>query len=158
MFYHRSHLILNFCRAALLGSPAHPRPAHLPSLTSKQKEALDVFEAVARSVELKIQTRKGDLHFINNLAVLHRRDEFVDDVDELGGLEADTEGVGVNKGGDKKKKRHLVRMRIRNEKMGWELPRELHEEWDKVFAEEGERVWHLEPMPDGFFPLRKYPL
>jgi len=116
-----------------------------------------VFEAVARSVELKIQTRKGDLHLINNLAVLHRRDEFVDDVDELGSLEAYSEGVGVNKGVDMKK-RHLVRMRIRNEKMGWELPRELQEEWDKVFAEEGERAWHLEPMPDGFFPLRKYPL
>jgi Taurine catabolism dioxygenase TauD, TfdA family len=102
-----------------------------------------VFESVARRVELKIKTRPGDLHFVNNLAVLHRRDEFVDD-----------EGTSWGK----KKKRHLVRMRIRNQKMGWELPRELEGEWNKAFAEEGERVWHLEPMPEGFFPLRKYPL
>jgi hypothetical protein len=145
LFYHRSHLLINFSRPALLGSPAHPRPPHLPTLTNKQREALDVFEAVARAVELKIKTRKGDLHFINNLAVLHRRDEFVDDEVEDGGQVP------------KARKRHLVRMRIRNREMGWDLPSELQADWDKVFAEEGERVWHVEPMPEGFFPLRINP-
>lgn len=109
-------------------------------------------------MELKIKTRKGDLHFINNLAVLHRRDEFVDDDDDddegITNGERDVE-VGEKKN---KKKRHLVRMRIRSQEMGWELPKELQGEWDKVFGEEGERVWHLEPMPEGFFPLRMYPL
>jgi hypothetical protein len=99
-------------------------------------------------VELKIATRPGDLHFVNNLAVLHRRDEFVDEVD----------GPAIGQGEGRKKKRHLVRMRIRNQNMGWDLPKELEGEWAKVFGPEGERVWHLEPMPEGFFPLRKYPL
>lgn len=97
-------------------------------------------------MELKITTRKGDMHFVNNLAVLHRRDEFADD-------EGDEVADGANK-----KKRHLVRMRIRNQEMGWQLPGELQGEWDAVFGGEEERVWHLEPMPEGFFPLRKYPL
>jgi hypothetical protein len=120
---------------------------------------------VARSVELKIKTCKGDLHFVNNLVVLHRRDEFVDDDEGSSQGEGSTkvgcEGEGEEKSDNKvegKKKRHLVRMRIRNPEMAWDLPQELSGEWEKVFAEEGERVWHLEPMPEGFFPLRKYPL
>lgn len=80
------------------------------------------------------------MHFVNNLAVLHRRDAF------------EIEGG---------KKRHLVRMWIRSEKLAWELPRVLREEcgWDEAFGEEGEgreEVWHVEPMPHSFFPLRKY--
>ena len=152
LFYHASHLIINYCPAALLGSAAQPRPSHLPSLTPQQREALEVVEAIARATELKITTRPGDLHFINNLAVLHRRDEFVDDEanDEAN---ADATGVAKTKG---KNKRHLVRMRIRNQELGSDLPDCLKGSWEEVFGEEGERVWHLEPMPEGFFPLRKY--
>jgi hypothetical protein len=65
-------------------------------------------------------------------------------------------GEGKNK---KVKKRHLVRMRIRNEEMGWQLPDELKGAWEEAFGGHGvEPVWHLEPMPEGYFPLRKYPL
>jgi hypothetical protein len=102
-------------------------------------------------VELKIATRRGDLHFVNNLAVLHRRDDFVDDDNDEGTRDGEIAGDGM------KKKRHLVRMRIRNEEMGWDLPRELEGEWKKAFGDEGERFWHLEPMPEGFFPLRFNP-
>ncbi len=109
---------------------------------------------MARGVELKIATQPGDLHFVNNLAVLHRRDEFVDEGDGRDGLEVDGD---AGRGDGRKKKRHLVRMRIRNEKMGWDLPRELQGEWKKAFGDEGERVWHLEPMPEAFFPLRTQP-
>jgi len=128
---------------------------------------------------LKIKTRPGDLHFVNNLAVLHRRDEFIDWDDEDddavedkdnkndskpnkdGGIVRGYNDGGHNHGGynsgNGKKKRHLVRMRIRNAKLGWQLPAELQGEWEKVFGVEGERVWHLEPMPEGFFPLRMNP-
>jgi hypothetical protein len=121
---------------------------------------------------LKIKTRPGDLHFVNNLAVLHRRDEFVDwddgdeaaeDKDNKNDYKTNKEGIvgGYNDGGSNgdgtKKKRHLVRMRIRNAKLGWQLPAELQGEWGKAFGVEGERVWHLEPMPEGFFPLRMNP-
>lgn len=65
------------------------------------------------------------------------------------------EGTGVGK---KMKKRHLLRMRIRNQSLGWELPDALKEGWEEAFSDDGDMVWHLEPMPEGFFPLRKYPL
>lgn len=130
---------MNFGRAALLGSAMHPRPTRLPSLTARQVEALDAMEAIAKATQLEIQTQAGDMHFINNLAVLHRREGFVN-------------GESITD------KRHLVRMRLRDPELGWVIPDALKREWDDAFGKEDcDRVWHLEPMPDAFFPLRKFP-
>lgn len=138
LFWHEGRLIINFGRAPLTGSEAHPRPDGLPALTLKQKEALDALERIFRATELQIQTQAGDMHFINNLAVVHRRDGFVNH-DESG------------------QQRHLVRMRVRDSTMGWSIPPELGDEWSRAFGSKGSKVWHLEPMPDGYFPLRSQP-
>jgi hypothetical protein len=130
---------MNFGRAALLGSAIHPRAARLPSLTARQIEALDAIEAAAQATQLEIQTRAGDMHFINNLAVLHRREGFVN-------------------GDSAMERRHLVRMRLRDSRRGWKIPESLKNEWYDAFEKpDADKVWHLEPMPDAFFPLRKYP-
>ena len=131
-------VVCNFGRTPLLGNAIHPRPAHLPTVSAKQVEALDAVEAIARATELHIPTQAGDMHFINNLAVLHRRESFQD-------------------GAAPVEKRHLVRMRLRSTQFSWALPRELAAAWDADFDEERRRVWHIEPMPEAFFPLRKYP-
>lgn len=130
---------MNFGRAALLGSAFHPRPARLPTLNARQIEALNAVEAVAQATQLEIQTQAGDMHFINNLAILHRREGFAD-------------------GESSMEKRHLVRMRLRDSQRGWATPEPLRREWYEAFErEDSNKVWHLEPMPDAFFPLRKYP-
>ncbi|KAL2023445.1 hypothetical protein VTK56DRAFT_2441 [Thermocarpiscus australiensis] len=138
IFYQDSKLIMNFGRAALLGSDAHPRPEHLPSLTRRQMEALDAIEAIAQATQLEIETQAGDMHFINNLAILHRREGFVN-------------------GESPAEKRHLVRMRLRSAEQGWPIPPELEREWHDAFGMQGDRHWHLEPMPLFFFPLRRQP-
>ena len=129
---------MNFGRTPLLGNSIHPRPKNLPSVSAHQIEALDAIEAIARATQLEITTQAGDMHFINNLVVLHRRESFQD-------------------GAAAVEKRHLVRMRLRSSKLGWELPQELRSDWELDFDEEHRRVWHIEPMPEAFFPLRKYP-
>lgn len=129
---------MNFGRTALLGNEAHPRPRHLPSLSRRQVEALDAIEAIAQATQMEIQTQAGDMHFINNLAILHRREGFVN-------------------GASPTEKRHLVRMRLRSAQHGWPIPRELEREWDEAFREQGARHWHLEPMPPFFFPMRRQP-
>ncbi len=138
LFYEDSKVIMNFGRAPLLGNAAHPRPERLPALTARQVEALDAVEAIARATELQIQTQPGDLHFINNLAVFHRRDGFVD-------------------GQAAAEKRHLVRTRLRSSKHGWSIPESLKPEWFGAFEKQGSQQWHIEPMPSFFFPLRKNP-
>ncbi|TEA13953.1 Taurine hydroxylase-like protein SAT17 [Colletotrichum sidae] len=138
LFHHDGKIIINFGRTPLMGNATHPRPAHFPSLSARQIEALDAVEAIAKATQMEIQTRAGDVHFINNLAILHRREGFVN---------------GQSAG----EKRHLVRMRVRNDRLGWSIPEELRREWYDAFEKPADHVWHLEPMPDAFFPLRKYP-
>ncbi|KAK0631853.1 hypothetical protein B0T14DRAFT_13483 [Immersiella caudata] len=138
IFYQNSRLIMNFGRAALLGNDAHPRPSHLPTLNYRQIEALDAIETIARATELEIQTQAGDMHFINNLAILHRREGFVN-------------------GDSPSEKRHLVRMRLRSSELGWTIPDALRRSWDEAFNRNGSKHWHLEPMPSFFFPLRRHP-
>ncbi|OTB14007.1 hypothetical protein K445DRAFT_319544 [Daldinia sp. EC12] len=137
LFHHDSKLVMNFGRTPLLGNAIHPRPEHLPKLNERQREALDVVEAIAQAVQLEIKTQAGDMHFINNLAVLHRREGFVD-------------------GESPQSKRHLVRMRLRSSQLGWDIPDELKREWHDAFDADTCQTWHLEPMPGDVFPLRKY--
>lgn len=137
LFHHNSRLVMNFGRTPLLGNAIHPRPENLPKLNDRQREALDVVEAIAQAVQLEIKTQAGDMHFINNLAVLHRREGFVD-------------------GDSPQRKRHLVRMRLRSSQQGWDIPDELKREWHDAFDADTYQTWHLEPMPGDVFPLRKY--
>ncbi|KAI1142702.1 Clavaminate synthase-like protein [Hypoxylon sp. FL0543] len=137
LYYHDSRLVMNFGRTPLLGNAVHPRPEHLPKLNDRQREALDVVEAVAQAVQLEIKTQAGDMHFINNLAILHRREGFVD-------------------GESAQHKRHLVRMRLRSSRLGWDIPDDLKQEWHNAFDADTYQTWHLEPMPGDVFPLRKY--
>ncbi|KAI1431144.1 hypothetical protein GGR50DRAFT_681073 [Xylaria sp. CBS 124048] len=137
MFYHDSKLIMNFGRTPLLGSATHPRPEHLPQPNERQREALDLVEAIARALQMEIKTRSGDMHFINNFTILHRREGFVN-------------------GASPDEKRHLVRMRLRDSRIGWSIPDPLRQEWTDAFGRTGPKTWHLEPMPGDAFPLRKY--
>lgn len=138
LFYHDGRLIINFGRAALMGSKSHARAEGLPKLTPTQIEAIDMVEKIAKRAQLEIITQAGDLHFINNLVVLHRRQAFVD-------------------GDCRQQRRHLVRLRLRDDEMGWSIPPQLEPEWSRAFGPGRKKVWHPEPMPDGFFPLRSQP-
>ena len=136
IFCENGRLITNFGRAPLVGSVAHPRPACLPKVNKSQVEALDHIQAIAEKNRLEMQTMAGDMHFINNLAVLHRRDGFVND-----GLE----------------KRHLIRTWSRDAENGWKIPENLQPEYFDAYDRKMPTVCHLEPMPEGWFPLRLYP-
>ncbi|RCI14707.1 hypothetical protein L249_6868 [Ophiocordyceps polyrhachis-furcata BCC 54312] len=137
IFYHDGRLITSFGRAALQGSASHPRPDRLPGLTRLQIEALDMVEETAKATQLEMATQPGDIHFINNLALLHRREAFVD---------------------GQSQRRHLVRTILRDESLGWDIPRDLRREWYRAFeAEKPRREWHPDIMPNGFFPLRSHP-
>jgi hypothetical protein len=84
-------------------------------------------------------TQPGDIHVINNLAILHRREGFVD-------------------GTTSQEWRHLVRTILRDEQLGWSIPVDLQGAWFMAFDPiETKRAWHIEPMPAGYFPLRAQP-
>jgi hypothetical protein len=104
----------------------------------KQLKGLEDIELTTRKVQLEIESKPGDIHFINNLFILHKRDGF-----------SDGDGVG--------EKRHLVRERHRDDDLDWSLPESLRKERADAFGIGSDRLWHIDPMPEGYFSLRSYP-
>lgn len=129
LLYHTDgKLIFNFSRRLLVGcNPQTPRTKGIPGLTEAQAEALDMVHYVATRVELRTRMVKGDMRFVNNMALIHRREAFEDDASS----------------GDE---RHLIRLWLNSEERCWALPRPLRVAWARIFHDEerGEN-WDLAP-------------
>ncbi|EEY15110.1 taurine catabolism dioxygenase TauD [Verticillium alfalfae VaMs.102] len=131
LFYHHGKLIISFSRRLLVGhEPFDARTPGIPGLTEAQAEALDAVHIIARKHEMKPRMERGDLRFINNMSILHRREAF--------------ENTATAS-------RHLVRIWLNNEMMCWKLPRSLRLAWARVFEDdEREEHWDIvPPMKDG---------
>jgi hypothetical protein len=118
---------MNFVRYLLVGLPNIARSAHLAPCTPKQIEALDAVEALAQKYQLILDMQPGDLTFVNNWAILHSRDAFLDDENHI---------------------RYLVRLWLKNEELAWKLPEVLDEGNQTVYYDEDlPEKWNIVPQP-----------
>jgi hypothetical protein len=117
---------MSFSRRLLVGhAPKEIRTAGIPGLTEAQAEAIDAVHFIARKHEFKPAMARGDLRFINNMGVLHRREAFTN-----------ADGAA----------RHLVRVWLNNPARCWPLPRDLRIAWARIFEDtDREEHWDLEP-------------
>jgi hypothetical protein len=127
---------MNFQPDSLFENKRYPRTLHFPSCTASQIEALEMIQTIAEAHSYRFTTQTGDFHFVNNLAILHRREKF-----------------SISKSN----RRHLARMWLRNDELGWDIPDDLTALWATIFEGDAERAWNIDAMPDSFFPLKKYP-
>lgn len=126
MYCQDGKIITNFSRRLLVGHPPEdPRTPGIPCLNEAQAEAIDAVHFTARKHEIKLGMEKGDVRFINNMAVLHRREAFEDAPDA---------------------ERHLVRLWLNNEEKCWKLPMPLRLAWARVFDDPDRKAyWDMEP-------------
>lgn len=103
----------------------------IPSLTKEQEEALAILQTAARKHQLRLETQPGDLIFINNLGLLHARESYED-------------GTSSS--------RHLVRLWLRNTRLGWAIPPSMKMPWDAAFGDGSRKVpnryYPIVPMPE----------
>lgn len=115
----------------------HPSsgPTDIPSLTPLQRSALERISKAAYRTELRLRLDTGDILFFNNWALLHRRDSYTDGEDTS---------------------RHMVRLWLRNSKLGWSVPDSLLPPWFAAYGDNGirNRLYPLMPMPD--YKVPKY--
>lgn len=128
LFKQHKKIILNFSRRVLTGSLMRPRSKEIPPLTEAQAEALDAVHFCALKHSIKLQLQRGDMCFVNNLAILHSRYAFQD---------------------DEKNARHAMRLWLHNPDRAWSIPEGLRLEWDRTFApqEEVEITDHIDIDP-----------
>jgi hypothetical protein len=122
-------LIIQYARRTFTGFQGLPRSPHIPPITEAQAEALDTLHFLAEKYAVKLDFQKGDVQFANNLSIFHARQGFTDE------------------GGEEGKKRHLVRLWLRDEELRWDIPQELQGRFDKVYkgVSEEESIFPLEP-------------
>ncbi|SPO06500.1 probable TfdA family oxidoreductase [Cephalotrichum gorgonifer] len=120
-------ILLQYARRSLVGFGALPRSEKTPPLTEAQAEALDALHFLGEKFCVSTGFEKGDIQYVNNLAVFHARDGFRD---------------------SEEKKRHLVRLWLRDPENAWETPEKHLDRWAWIY--EGS-------TPDSqVFPLEAY--
>jgi len=90
----------------------------IPALESRQVEALDVLSGLASRVRVSLDSKPGDMIFINNWGMLHARDPYIDPTD------------GPS--------RHLVRLWLRNSRLGWPVPEAMRLPWESAYGIDGD--------------------
>lgn len=123
-------IIIQYARRGFTGFLHLPRTPDIPPITEAQAEALDALHFLAEKHALTLDFQKGDVQFVNNLAVFQARDGFVDTEEQ---------------------QRHLLRLWLRNEEFAWETPERLGTKWAGLYAgvTEEEQVFTLVPAIRG---------
>lgn len=115
------------------GSPA---AFGIPELTFAQRNALRTLRDAATSLEERVPIQTGDMLFINNWALIHRREAYQD-------------GAATT--------RHLVRLWLRNSELGWKVPESMSIPWMAAYDETAwyaEPKYIIEPLPE--YEMVKY--
>lgn len=124
---HEGRLLVGF-DPSRLGPHPTCTDGDVPPLPAAQRHALDRVSTLAKHFELCLHLEAGDLMFLNNWAMLYRRDSYQDGQDTS---------------------RHMVRMWLRNTKLGWSIPTQMLPPWLAVYGQKSKskaRIYPLHPM------------
>jgi len=106
-------VLLRFSRYPITGWQRKRNPA-LPAPTQAQLEAIDAVQFTAAANSVPLPMGKGDIVFVNDMAILHAREAF-------------SEG-GVYM------KRHLLKMFFRDPVQNWQVPVSAEAGWKKMYG------------------------
>ncbi|KAK8088808.1 TfdA family taurine catabolism dioxygenase TauD [Apiospora hydei] len=105
-------IALQYARRYFVGFGALPRSPDIPPISEAQAEALDTLHFLGDKFCVNTDFQKGDMQYVNNLAVFHARDAFTDSPE---------------------KKRHLLRLWLRDPENAWETPEVLRPRWAQLY-------------------------
>lgn len=113
-------------RAAALGRRLVP----IPPLTSEQRHAIQSVQESAQRHQLCLENQPGDMVYLNSWNTLHAREAYQD---------------------GETWSRHLIRLWLHNESLGWSIPPSMKMPWDSAFGAKAKEVinrnYPLAPMP-----------
>lgn len=71
-------MTLQYARRYFVGFGALPRSPHIPPISEAQAEALDTLHFLGEKFCLNTNFQKGDMQYVNNVALFHARDGYTD--------------------------------------------------------------------------------
>lgn len=115
---------LRFNRYGMTGWQRRRDPG-LPAPTRRQAEAMDAVQFVAAADCVRLALRAGDVLFVNDAAVMHGREAF-------------DEGAGGQEGGEEgerpPRRRHLLKMLLRDPAQDWPVPASARADWLRMYG------------------------
>jgi hypothetical protein len=106
-------VLFRFSRYPITGFQ-RTRSPEVPAPTQAQLEAADAIQFTAMKNGITLPVVKGDMLFVNDMALFHAREGFDDD------------GVPL--------KRHLVKMYFRDPDQGWNISPSIEKEWRTTYG------------------------
>ncbi|CCT74741.1 uncharacterized protein FFUJ_10807 [Fusarium fujikuroi IMI 58289] len=123
-------VLFRYSRYPILGWQ-RKRNSELPAPSQKQMRALDAVQFIAQKNAMSLPIARGDMIFINDLAVFHARGKFKD--------------------GDASMKRHLLKMYLRDPEQGWTVPQSLQETFGARYTRKpgdlSPEIWDIDHEP-----------
>lgn len=71
-------VLLQYARRYYVGFGDLPRSSHLPPISEAQAEALDALHFLGERFSVSTNFKKGDMQYVNNVAIFHARDGYTD--------------------------------------------------------------------------------
>jgi hypothetical protein len=96
------------------GFAAAKRDAALPAITPAQLEAIDAVHFMSAQNAVPLPLGKGDIAFINDMAILHAREAFDEGGSHL--------------------QRHLLKLYLRDPEQNWPVPSTELQQWNKIYG------------------------
>ncbi|KAF3917104.1 hypothetical protein ABW20_dc0104721 [Dactylellina cionopaga] len=128
ILHHNGRIFFSYTRKSFIEIDDNSGDRSL-TLTPEQIHALDTVQGIAEKNQLSLPTLLGDMIFVNNFAMLHSRERFEDNV-EAGQV------------------RHLIRMWLKNESLGWDMPEDVKKGNLSVFTSDPElEKWEARLVP-----------
>ncbi|KAF3764193.1 hypothetical protein M406DRAFT_62540 [Cryphonectria parasitica EP155] len=121
MFHHPAtdktpeRVSLQYARRYFVGFGQLPRNPEIPPITEAQAEALDALHFLGDKFCVNTHFAKGDIQYVNNVALFHARDGFVDS-------------------NEKRTSRHLLRLWLRDPEYAWKTPEAIQWRWDQIYG------------------------
>jgi hypothetical protein len=120
-------VLFRFSRYPITGWQRKRNP-NLPEPTQVQREAADAIQFTAMKNQITLPVVRGDMLFVNDMALFHAREGFDDGSIPL--------------------KRHLIKMYLRDPDQGWNIPPSMEREWKMSYSPnqpDGTRqeTWHI---------------
>jgi hypothetical protein len=110
---HNPHVIFTYSRFPMAGFKGRTRNLALPPATDAQIEAMDTVQYLLRRNGVALPWHKGDMVFLNDMAIMHAREAF-------------------KEGGDLQ--RHLLKFYLRDPKQNRPIPATARQHWDAIYG------------------------
>lgn len=105
-------VLLQYGRRYFVGFGQLPRNPEIPPISEAQAEALDALHFLGEKFCVNTHFEKGDIQYVNNLALFHARDGFVDGEEQ---------------------RRHLLRLWLRDPEYAWKTPEVIEWRWKQLY-------------------------